>query len=309
MGAVEGTGTIRILVRRWYLVVVGIAVTIGLTFAARSVVPVTYQAEASVLLLPPQSSVGIGNNPYLALGGLTAAADVLSRAMSNDETVQSLHAAGTSGTYSVTRDLTTNGPVILVTADNSEATGASRTLKHVVDGLSPTLAKLQTAISVAARYRIVTQIITQDDTAHPVGKAQLRAMLVAIAAGLFGTLVACSLVDGLLLRRTARRSTEAGASNTEPELPAPTAVPAPLVVPAATPRPAPTPRPALTPPPAPTLAPLPMPASATAPTTAEARAYRAVRRRPNGINKGTSRSPGVPGQMHGPSRTVRGDDG
>ncbi len=84
----------RTLIRRWYLTVLGLAVTIGLVAAAAIAVPVSYTAKADVVLIPPANSTSNSDNPLLGLTGLTSAADVLARAMSDPSKVNQAQAAG-----------------------------------------------------------------------------------------------------------------------------------------------------------------------------------------------------------------------
>ena len=162
-----------------------------------------------MLLLPPAASSGAGSNPYLTLGGLTGVSDVLATAMANDATAAALTREGVTGTYTVVRDLTTNGPVLQVGTAGADAAATTASLRLVVAALGPTLAQLQSSVKVPAKYRISTLNLTFDRTARPVGKSQLRATLVAVGVGALGTVLGASLVDGYL-RRRARRTAVAG---------------------------------------------------------------------------------------------------
>src|SRR5215470_17013903 len=107
------TGIGRTLIRRWYVTVLGLVLTIGLASVAASSSPPTYEARASVVLVPPKSNQL--QNPFLGLGGLQEVSDVVSRAISDTATADAITAAGGSPKYSVGRDTSTSGPILLIT--------------------------------------------------------------------------------------------------------------------------------------------------------------------------------------------------
>ena len=195
----------RLLVRRWYVVVAGLVTTGILCAVAMQVVPVKYQATSAVLLLPPKSSVAQeGGNPFLALGGLDVAAGVISRAMTDRATQQEVKKAGAPGTYTIEPDAVSGGPVLLVTAEAVSPEGALTTLAVVNRVLPTTLQAVQTGAGISSASLIQSRQLTRDEAAQPVRKPLIRALLVAVVAGLALTLLVASLVDGMLLRRAAR---------------------------------------------------------------------------------------------------------
>jgi hypothetical protein len=194
----------RLLVRRWYVVVAGLVVTGILCAVAMQVVPVKYQATSSVLLLPPNSSVAQeGGNPFLALGGLDVAAGVISRAMTDRTTQQQIAKAGAPGTYTIAPDAVSGGPLLVITAEAVSPEGALTTLAVVNRVLPTTLETVQSSAGISSASLIRSRQLTRDDAAQPVRKPLIRALLVALVAGLALTLLAASLVDGMLLRRAA----------------------------------------------------------------------------------------------------------
>lgn len=195
----------RIMRQRWYFTLVGLLVTALLCGLAAIAVPVKYQARAQILVLPPHTSVGTGGNPYLALGGLQAASDVLARAMSDGKTFQLLRSQGVTGTYTVARDLTTSGPILLVVAEDSTPAGALNTLSGILSQAAPRLTQLQDDLSVPENTRLTSNVFTQDSVAGIQRKSQLRAILVAFAAGIFVTIMLVSAADSVLSRRRRRR--------------------------------------------------------------------------------------------------------
>jgi hypothetical protein len=200
----------RIMRQRWYFTLVGLLVTLLLCGLAAIAVPVKYQAKAQILVLPPHTSVGTGGNPYLALGGLQAASDVLARAMSDGKTYQLLRSQGVTGTYTVARDLTTSGPILLVVAEDSTAAGALNTLSGILSQAAPRLTQLQDDLSVPENTRLTSNVFTQDSVAGVQRKSQLRAILEAFAGGVFVTIMVVWAADWVLTRRRRRRLARTG---------------------------------------------------------------------------------------------------
>ena len=102
----------------------------------------------------PANSASNSNNPLLGLTGLTSAADVLARAMSDPSKVHRLKQQGVTGKYTVVRDLTTDGPVLVVTADLDDSSGVLRELKLILADMPSTLSTLQQSASVSKRDQI-----------------------------------------------------------------------------------------------------------------------------------------------------------
>ena len=148
MSVSEWPGT---LIGRWYLAVLGLAITVGLVVAAVIAVPVSYVAKADVVLIPPANPTSNSDNPLLGLTGLTSAADVLARAMSDPTKVNNLKQQGVNGKYTVVRDLTTDGPVLVVTADLDDSSGALRELRLILADMPSTLSTVQQSASVSKR--------------------------------------------------------------------------------------------------------------------------------------------------------------
>jgi len=195
----------RMLLRRWYAVIIGFTLTAGLCFGVTTVVPPSYEIKAMMLVLPPSSSVGKGGNPFLALGGLGSVADVVSRAMMDGNTVKDLVALGADDSYLVIQDATSAGPVILITSSGHSPAESEKTLRIVKEQIPIKLLKLQQATQVPERSLITVNLLSQDEIPTVVRKSQFRATFLAFAVGIGLTLVLTGLLDGALLRRSRRR--------------------------------------------------------------------------------------------------------
>ncbi|NMM31888.1 MAG: hypothetical protein HHJ10_12840, partial [Cellulomonas sp.] len=192
---------LRGLGRRWYFVVLGLLATAALSVGAMRLVPVDYVAQSSVLLLPSSSTVGTGGNPYLALGGLQGAADVLARAMTDDTISTHIAPQGSKVKYTVTRDTTTNGPMLIIMATDVTSDGALSTLNATLAQAPNVLRQLQSSVGAPSNTLIGLGTITQDTIAQPEIKSQLRAVILAGVVGLALTVFGTNLLDALVIRR------------------------------------------------------------------------------------------------------------
>lgn len=198
-------GTLRGLVRRWYIVVPGMILAVAVAIGAFTLVTPGYERSATRLLLPGLGTVPEGaTNPYLFLGGLTQAADILVRSVGGDETIGELVAAHPGLEVSVTRDPTSSGPVILLTVTAESDADAEMALDTLIAQSTRTLERLQTEQNVRPTDRITLTTLTHS----PESTLQQRTrILVSVGAGLgvaVLTVILASLVDGLARTRQAR---------------------------------------------------------------------------------------------------------
>jgi hypothetical protein len=195
----------RLAFRHWYITLAGLVVTVLLCGLAYKAIPVTYQAKADVLVLPAQKSVGTGGNPYLELGGIQQAAEVLVSALGDSAANEAVQAQGGSTSYSVGIDPRTSAPLLLITGNGRTPAIALKTVQAVISVADPTLVRLQQAINVPAGYLITTKVVTVDNTASVIRKSQIRGIIAAGAAGIVLTGLMIALLSRRIERRRARR--------------------------------------------------------------------------------------------------------
>lgn len=203
------------VVRRWYLVVAGILVTGLLCMAIQTTAPEKYKSQASLVLMPSSQSIGEAGNPYLYLGGMSEALDILIRKITSQPVKERLLANFGSATYIAEPDRGTSGAILIITAtaDNPEETMAL--LKAVMDETPRSLNEMQETLNVAVPARITTMSLLVDRQAVPEVKARTQLVLIAGAGGLALTLLLSVLVDGLLM--TKARKKQAARKDTLPE--------------------------------------------------------------------------------------------
>lgn len=202
----------RALRRRWYVAVVGVLLTAGLSAVALMQVPPHQQAEASMLLLPPASTTGDGGNPYLGLGGLNEVVDVLTRRLNSDAVREEIAAVAPTAEYETAKDDTTNGPVFTITVEDTTSEGALATLQLLIERVPTALGDLQSSVGVPEGALVTSMPLAIDEVTTPVTKTTLRAVIAAAAVGLLGTAFTVGLVDGLGRRRRLERERAGRAS-------------------------------------------------------------------------------------------------
>ena len=121
------------LARRWYVVVVGLLLTGGLTYGAISASPPEYHARGLVLLLPSDAAVGKGGNPFLQLSGLEQPAGILVASFSSAPARAAVGQRSPTADYTVGIDDSTRGPVIAVDVTAASEPETMDTLTYLVE--------------------------------------------------------------------------------------------------------------------------------------------------------------------------------
>jgi hypothetical protein len=196
--------------RRWKILVVLLAISAGLCWVAASQVKPTYEARATLVLVPPESVENPETNRYLDLGSLTDSVDVLARSMGSAETVDALERQAPGAEYEVMADETTSAPILLVTATAPDEQASSSMQAAVMDRVEVNLAKLQKSIGIEQPYQITLMTLSKDPEPKASQSGRVR-VLGALSAGL---LLGCGLLtaalDGVLLRRRDREAQASG---------------------------------------------------------------------------------------------------
>jgi len=189
------------LIRRWYLTLAGLLITTGLVLLALALVHPTWQSKASIVLLPPKSSIEPGGNPYLQLDGLSPTVDLLVASLSEQKMQDAIKQVSPTAEYTVKPDATSSGPVLTISSDDRTSIDSIAARNELVRQAPIKLAELQDTLAIPSRARIGSMVLTQDEKPELVGKDQVRALVAAVGAGLVGTALFVAFVDGWLIRR------------------------------------------------------------------------------------------------------------
>ncbi|YCK84018.1 hypothetical protein M1D89_12685 [Arthrobacter sp. D3-18] len=212
---------LKSLGRRWFIVVLGLALTAGACFVLQRSTPDNYKAQASLVLLPSTQSVGEAGNPYLGLGGMSEALDILTRKMSSEEFKENIREQSGAATFTAEADRGTSGAILLITATSSDADQALKVLDTVMTQAPVALTELQDVLNVPNASRISTMKLLEDSKAVPEVKARTQLILVTAAGGTAFTVIITVLLDGLLLTRKVRRNTQGSTHHAGPKPPNP----------------------------------------------------------------------------------------
>ncbi|MEO8219695.1 MAG: hypothetical protein ABI563_02770 [Specibacter sp.] len=194
--------------RRWYFVVLGLIITGVATYFAFNMVLPTYEAKASIVLIPPAVAVTVGDNPYLYLGGLEQALGVLQVKASSPEVAAPLLDKFPGSSMAISKDPTTSGPIMAITvaADTPEQTMAL--LKGTLELVPSTLTSLQTELKVPAASVITSMPLSLDVEPTKIAKKQIQMTAMAGVGGLAATLLITGFIDRLMSRGKKGRSKE-----------------------------------------------------------------------------------------------------
>jgi len=183
-------------------VVVGFLLTVGLTGVAYGLTKPTYEATATILLLPPASSAIDGANPYLRLGGLGQVVDLIGVALTDQATQLELQAISKDVTDTVQADPRTSSPLLLIDVKDTSPDTALKIRDILVSRAPQRLDEMQSTFGVVRADRITSMVVNLDTQAQEVGKNRLRSAVVAAGLGVALTLIMAALWDANRVRRS-----------------------------------------------------------------------------------------------------------
>ena len=187
---------LKILVRQWPVVLIGLVLTVVGVVQVGGLVKPTYEAKATVLLLGP----GTGNRFLAFDANLEVTADALIVVMQSDSGIERVTAAGAEGGYELVR---TNGPLIEITGSAPSGEEATATVERVMAVLEEQLGVAQEGAPDAER--ITLDVLTQPVAAPEYG-SRVRAQAAVGVIGLVLTVTAGLLTDAVRRSRRERRA-------------------------------------------------------------------------------------------------------
>lgn len=202
--------------RRWYFLLVGLIITGVATYFAFGMVSPTYEAKASVVLIPPAVAVTVGDNPYLYLGGLDQALGVLQVKASSPEVLEPLLKEYPDASISMSKDATTSGPIMAVSVSSDNPEETMTLLQSTLDLIPTTLASLQKDLKVPVPSVITSMPLSIDVKPSTNSKKQIQLTAIAAVGGLAATLLITGFIDRLMSRTKKGKKRPDADSDTQP---------------------------------------------------------------------------------------------
>jgi len=227
-------GIFRIAVKRWYVLLGALLVTVGLGFVAASQVAPTFQVGGVLVVNIPYAAddgaaARLAGNPYF---DTRTAASVLASLGESPDVRNVVIGGGGNGDYIVGLD--SGRPVLMVTiTDKSEQVGL-KTYELLGKELGRRLAQLQEDKKIPPEFRVTVDDVLQPKEGTASTGSRTKVLLASVAMGVVLALGLCVYVDYLMRRRASEGAPAGetpGADVPEPHQPAERAA-VPAVVPA-----------------------------------------------------------------------------
>ena len=210
--------TVLVLVRRWYITVPAFFATLGVAFAAYSVVPLQYQSVSVLVLTTPltggteathATTPNSLTNPLLNFDqSLALTASIVIQQMNTLETAHALGVApGGSTAYLVTNgstnpELLETGPFLFVQGTASSPQAAQDITQRASAMAAVVLAQRQKELKAPTSTHIRTQVVVPPTAGQPLSGSPAR---LAAAVGALAGLMSLGAVYGFESMATHRR--------------------------------------------------------------------------------------------------------
>lgn len=194
------------LVRRWYIVLLGLILAGVLGWSAATLSPPKYTARGLVMILPSPESTGPKGNPLLNMSGLDLPARVLVAYYSSEPAQTDMAAFAPNSDIRVTMEEATRGPIIAIDVTDVTPSGAIQTLQHVAETIPPNLAQIQQSVGTPTRAAVGSKPLVLDTKAERDQSRTIQLVVAAVVAGLALTLLITYSIDGIVLRRAALKA-------------------------------------------------------------------------------------------------------
>lgn len=202
---------VRVLLRRWFIVLFGLALTAGAALYVYQNSPQSYATNSRLLLLLPPGASGaeLPNSPFIYLPqGLNILAQLLRTEAATHRFQQGLVADGYTATYAVGVDA--RDPILTVSVEGADPEMVLDTRDAVISRITDELNRVQDEEDVPDRQRAHIRTSGVDDVAQEMGGSRLQAAAGAAAAGGLTTLLLTFLIDRWALNRAARKGKPGG---------------------------------------------------------------------------------------------------
>lgn len=187
-------------------ILIGLLLTGGAVAAVGQLVAVTYSSSASGLLIPTTGAITQGSNPFLYLGGLAQARDVLILSMSSDESKERFLGDSPDADYVVSAQGST--PLVAVRAFTTDPNEVAVLRDAVFADVPVVLEELQDRAGAPDNARIAWMPLSKESEVVADTKQQRRAMLAVAGVGLAATAILVMVLDRSQIWRRGRKRQE-----------------------------------------------------------------------------------------------------
>ena len=187
---------LRVLLRRWVIVLLGLLATTGLAAVAYTQSPQSFQTNAQLLLLLPAGAQGseLPNSPFLYLpNGLSVLASHVAVAPNTQQFRSALIEDGFDESYQV--GVEAGVPIITISVVGGQPDGVIATRDALIERIGAELDRVQDEESVPDRQRAHIRTAGLNESAQAMGGDKLQRALGVLALGGLLTLVVAFSVD------------------------------------------------------------------------------------------------------------------
>ncbi|OLT21974.1 hypothetical protein BJF81_14110 [Ornithinimicrobium sp. CNJ-824] len=196
---------LRVLVRRWLVLLLGMVLTFATAVYVYDQAPPRYQATARILLLLPANARGeVVGSPFLYLpDGLNVLANIVSLTAQTSSFRAGLVEQGYASQYEI--GLNDDGPVFTVSVEGTNPEDVIETRDQVVLSIQDELLRVQVEEDAPPQQVATTRVYAADPVPHHLGGDKIRGVLAVLAAGGLLTLILVFVSDRLMQVRQVSR--------------------------------------------------------------------------------------------------------
>jgi capsular polysaccharide biosynthesis protein len=188
---------IKIVVRRWFVVLPLVLISLAVAFRVSAAVEPTYTATGSTLFVSPAQG---GNNPFTNFNN---AVNIMAKAIveiaGGDEFQRSVREDGAQASYSV--DVGADAPLLRVTATSDEPEKVLETIALVLESVDNELAATQQETGAPPSTFITTTVLDQPLRARQESGDRTRAFVGVLAIGVAAAVSSAFLLESFLAGR------------------------------------------------------------------------------------------------------------
>lgn len=198
--------SLNILMRRWWLTLPILLVTILGAVAAVLLLPWSYESKATTVFLASSvQAKQTDGNPWMIFDrSLTITAEVVGREMMDDRTIAAIHARGLMSTYTVMVAANSIGPVLAITVTGKNNNDTAGTLNAVMQMIPDKLQQIQADGGVPPNARIRMEVISSSPQPTLKTTSKIRTLAIILFLGIGLTVFVPLFTESLSARRSGR---------------------------------------------------------------------------------------------------------